>query len=328
MINKNVFRKLLPDNPKKWSIFSVCTLIASVFWVFLTFSKSDEHSLDFSLEYAGQPSNQVLVNNPASQVKVKVRGRGFDLFYNSSWLKEKIISVDVSQFSKVQKGSMTSYTLNLAKGGNELLKDELRQLKAVGFSVDNLTLIFDEVISKKLFVDADVDIKVDSSLYVVDRFQLIPDSVFVTGSKYLLSEMNSISTVSMSVEASGKKSQYALAIKKPKGVLELGHDSVKYNLSLLSYETYTLSVPVKCATCPDSLTVKIFPSYAEVSFTATAADFKNIKPGDFSILVDYHEIEKSSEKLFIKLAEFPEGLNQSKLKLSPAKAEYLVRENR
>jgi len=326
MINKNIFRKLLPDNPKKWSIFSVCMLTASVFWVFLTFSKSFEYSLDFNLEYTGKPGNQVLVNKPVSEVRVRVKGQGFDLFNYTLMDKKKVISVDISQFYKVQSGSMTTYALDLAKEGNDLFGDENSELKAVAYSVDNLQLIFDEVVSKKLFVDADVNINIDSSLYVVDQFLVVPDSVLVKGSKYLLSNVDSIKTILVSVEASGKQSQYTLAIKKPEGVVEFSIDSVKYNLSLLSYETHILSVPVKCENCPDSVTVKIFPSYAKVSFTATADNFKNIKPEDFSILVDYQEIEKSSEKLFIKLAKFPDGLQQ--LKLSPAKAEYLVRENK
>jgi hypothetical protein len=325
MITKNIFRKLLPDNTKKWTIFSVCILTATVFWVFLTFSKNFEYSLNFNLEYTDQPTDKILVNKPVSEVKVRVKGQGFDLFNYTLLDKKKVIKVDVSRFSKVEKGSMTTYAINLGKEGNDLFGDKNAELKAVAYSVDTLKLIFDEIISKKLLVEAVVDIIVDSLLYAVDGFEVIPDSVTVRGSKFLLSSMDIIKTKAVQIEAQKELNNFTLAIDKANGIVESEVDSVVYKVSLLNYETRTLSVPIHCDLCPDSLHLKLFPSYAEVSFVATVKDFQKIRAEDFSLLVEYEEIEKSAEKVLIKLAKYPENLRH--LKLSPAKAEYLIRED-
>jgi len=325
MINKRIFRKLLPDNTKKWTIFSVCVLTATVFWVFLTFSKNFEYSLDFSLEYAGKPTDKILVNQPVSEVKVRVKGQGFDLFNYTLMDKKKMITVDVSQFTKVQKGSMTVYALNLSKEGNDLFGDKNSELKAVAYSVDTLKLIFDEVVNKKLLIHPEVNVLLDSSLHVVDGFRVTPDSVEVKGSRFMLSTMDSIHTKSVQVEGLVNKSKFTLALQKPTGIVELAFDSVQYQLNLLAYEIKSLSVPVYCGNCPDSINIKLFPSFAEVSFVTTVNNFEKMKAGDFSLLVDYEEIVGGSEKLFIKLADYPDGLRQ--LKLSPAKAEYLLRKN-
>jgi hypothetical protein len=325
MINKKIFRKLLPDNTKKWSIFSVCLLTATVFWVFLTFSKSFEYSLNFKVEYTGKPTNKILVNDPVSEVKVRVKGQGFDLFDYTLRDKKKVISVDVSSFTKAKKGSMMIYSLNLANNGNDLFGEKNADLKAVAYSVDSLKLIFDEVIHKKLLVDPQVAIIVDSSLHFINGFQLTPDSISVKGSKFLLSSLDTIKTMATKIEVSANQSTFTLAIQKLTGVLQLEVDSVSYKLDLLAYESHNLSVPVHCTNCPDSVNIKLFPSFADVSFTATAIDFKNMKTDNFSVEVDYKEIQNGSEKLFLKLIKYPDNLHQ--LKLSPAKAEYLLRDN-
>jgi hypothetical protein len=325
MINKRVFKKLLPDNTKKWTIFSVCILTATVFWVFLTFSKSFEYSLDFNLEYSGKPTDKILVNDPITQVKVRVKGQGFDLFNYTLMDKKKVITVDVSRFSKTQNSSMTIYTLNLSKEGNDLFGDKNSELKAVAYSVDTLKLVFDEVVSKKLLIDPVVKVEVDSLRYAIDGFQVVPDSILVTGSKFLLKSMDVIKTELTQIRSSATKTKFTLAVQKPSGVLKLAFDSVQYNLNLLNYESRTVSVPVLCKNCPDSVNVKLFPSYADVSFVATTKSFEKMTAASFLLLVDYQEIENGSEKIFIKLAKYPDGLRQ--LKLSPAKAEYLLRAN-
>lgn len=324
MINKSFFKKLLPDNTKKWTIFSVCILTATVFWVFLTFSRSFEYSLDFKLDYTGKPVGKVQVNEPLSDVRVRVKGQGFELFNYTLLDKKKVIAVDISQFSKKQRGSMTVYSLNLEKEGNDLFGDKNSELKAVAYSVDTLKLVFDEVVTKKLKVEAAVKLTVDSSLYLVQDVLVIPDSVQVRGSKFLLQNLDTITTYPSSLIATKDTSKFVLGLEKPSGVLKLAVDSIKFDINLISYESHSLSVPVKCQNCPDSVSVKLFPSFAEVSFTATKSLFNELKVEDFSVIVDYDEIEKSSDKVFIKLLNYPSGVQQ--LRLSPAKAEFLLRQ--
>ena len=322
MINKRVFIKLLPDNPKKWSIFSVCVLTATVFWLFLTFSQTFEYTLNFNLAYQGKPSNKVLMNSPVSQVKVRVKGQGFELFNYTLLDKKKVINIDVSQFSVQQKGSMSVYSMNLEKEGNDLFGDKNTALKAVAYSVDTLKLIFDELVTKKLRVETKLNSSLDLSSYVLENERIIPDSVEVKGSKFVLGTTSRIFTQVTQISPSISKNSFKLPLEEMEGVWSLEFDSVVYELDISAYEKRKFSVPVKCLNCPDSLRIKLFPSYADVAFMATPKQFAKITPDDFSLLVDFHDILPTTEKLLIKLAEFPQGIKE--LALSPAKAEFLV----
>ena len=322
MLKGNLFfKKLIPSNKKSWSVFFGCLVTASVFWLFLTFSRNFESELIFNLEYENFPKDKILISNPIDELNLKVKAKGFDLFSYTLFDKKQKVVLDLKDFKMVKRSKTSKYSFVLSDNQKEWFKEHNSNFKVLDYSNDTINLIFDDVASKKVSVKARYNLLVDTFLYQINDVSVVPDSITIQGSASFLSKINVVETQKINVVPENKK--LIVPINRAKGVIKMEPNEVTILFNFNQLVQNKIVVPIGCIDCPKDIALKLFPSAAEILFTCTEEEFKSIKKADFKVFVNYNEIEKGQEKVFIQLQSFPKIV--SNIKVSPAKAEYLIR---
>lgn len=316
-----IFKKLFPDNQKKWKVFTVCLLTSSVFWLFLTFSRTDETTINFKLKYLNLPEDQVRINQPPEEIDIRIQGKVFDLFEYSS-NRKSTVEINVKDLEKVKRGSLTKYYISLKNNPEALLKESKSSFKVLSYSADSIHLLFDDVIEKRLPVISKVKMEYDSTAYVLYGQSVSKDSITVRGSKYLLAKMKEMPSVERTFKPTLVEPSVRIPFQSRAGVLEIIPDTVEISAKMEAIKKHQFKSDVLCQNCPDSVNLKLFPSQASLSFKSTQSSLEEARSGELKIYVDYEDLLLNPTKLQLKLADIPSGL--SELKLEPAKVDYLI----
>ena len=320
---KKILKELFPYTRKNWSIFILCILISCFFWLFLTYSGTFESELKFKILYKDFPKNKILINEPVSEITLKVKGRGFDLLKQSVFGLKNEIELSSDNFVLVQKNTLFCYTLN-SKEKSRLIKNKISlNFSIVNFPSEKIDLFYDDVVRKKVAVVPSVKILNDTNLYQISEKKFSLYSIEIKGSKTLISLIKQIETEQIIVQQPRENTSVFLPIRRAKGVLEMFPDSIKMDIKVEPIQQFSLEIQLICSDCPSNIQLKLFPIHAKVNFNCSQKEFAKIKKGDFKLIVDYDEINNDSEKLFIQLQKFPKFV--SNIKITPAKADYLIR---
>lgn len=319
---KLFFKRLIPSNKKGWSVFAGCLLTASIFWLVLTFSRNFETVLNFKVNYTSKLADKTIVNQPIEALKVKVKGRGFDLFRYTIFDKQEEISFDLSDFKAYKKGSLYHYYLPLNEKTPVGIAEKKWDFKILSYSNDTLFLSFDELISKKVKVVPVYHLNIDTTSIMVRGVEVQPDSIEIIGGKSELNTIHFVKTKPFVLE--NVNHPISIKLESQEKNVKSNCDSVKVRVEFEKISQHKISVPVVCASCPEELNIKLFPSSADLLFSCTNAQFSNLSSQQFKVEVQYGDIQKGMEKISINLVSFPSEVKN--LKVSPAKAEYLIRQ--
>ena len=323
--NWQFFHKLFPQNRRSWIIYLVCISTAALFWLFLTFNRSFESVLSFKVTYTNFPDQKMLVNQPEEEITVRVKARGFDLLSYTLLEKRKHITLDVQEFSQFRRGSKVNYFLELTGNPYQLLQNR-NPMSVISYSIDTLILTFDELEIKRLPVSAEVSLNCDSNAYKLSIRSVDPDTVMVQGSRASLKTAEYVQIESDTGLRILRSGAYRVAIQKEEGVMNVRPDSVTLNLELEPIKPFEIVVPITCVGKPDEVEVKFFPASAFVKFSSTASVYEQLDPRQFKLIVDYGTLKGENQRVLIRLVKYPALLKN--VKVSPGKAEYLIREKK
>ena len=105
-------------------------------------------------------------------------------------------------------------------------------------------------------------------------------------------------------------------------VLETNQVGMEVSVDRFSEESFRLPVALKNA--PFNQVFKFFPAQLLITFSAPLQDLKNITPEDFSIGVDYTNLNAQENRATLKVFQAPEGVQN--LRWEPKTVEYLIRQ--
>ena len=85
----------------------------------------------------------------------------------------------------------------------------------------------------------------------------------------------------------------------------------------------TVDVPITAINMPPDKVLRTFPSKVSVKFTIGASRFRTIKPGQFTVVVDYNEIAANpSDKCTLQLRSVPRSVSKASLEMETV--DYLL----
>ena len=83
------------------------------------------------------------------------------------------------------------------------------------------------------------------------------------------------------------------------------------------------NIPIVGNNMPEGKVLRTFPAKTSVSFVTGVSVYRNLKPEDFTVIVDYDEIRQNpSEKCRIYLKKVPPGISRTKLETTMV--DYLI----
>ncbi len=298
-------------------------LFLSIFlWCLIKLSQEGyEAVVRFPVEYVSIPEDKRLLNKPLSEVKVKLRGKGFEI------LKHKLrsfqtIAIDVSGLEELDSNRFVWNTeLHLEQVSNQFAAD----VEVLDIEPEEVVFNFSPIKSKrfKVYLKGNKEYSSFKTLYRDPK--LNPDSVTVWGTAKEMQDVDSIFTFPVALTAESDSVQLQVPLQLPKNTnLQFSARQVEVNLRFTSLTERTVEIPIDVVRLPPGYAITLVPDKVAVTYRIAVEDFSKVSEEDFSAFVDLKKIEEGNRFIEVQLESVPALVRQTQL--NPRKVEYILTE--
>lgn len=289
--------------------------ISFVIWFFKKFSKEYQEEIQMKIEIIDVPNSYIISSVSESSLNLNIKATGFQLLYYY-FLQDRIeISFQTAEYRN-NKGY-----LEVASQFNNLQEQLLSDTEILTFFPSEIEITYQPEFSKKVPV-ARPKINLDIG-YSITKFNIIPDSILVTGPQNLLDEINDVN-LNFKNEFPIKSNifkKFSLVEKDKKLNYNFSEVNLELNVELFSEKKIT--IPISVSNFPKDRVLKLFPSEAEIIFSSTISNLKMTKVSDFKVGFDYNSIDKEKKTAEVKLLNAPTTANN--VRIIPKNVFFLIR---
>ncbi len=297
-------------NKKKVKVFSLFLFCSFLAWFISNLSETYESRAYFVLNYRNLPDSLLLGKNSNDQIEAKLRTSGFQFLYYKIFKRR--INIDVSEV-EFQNGDFV-----LSK---EVLKRQMDQQLSQNISLldldrNQLEVDLYQVDSKKIPIQARVDLQLQQNYILDGKIKVSPDSVEVKGPKNEIDTIKSIKTSSIQLTNVNTDFSNEVTLIFPKGldnsIFSVGRAKVFGKVSKFSEKVF--NVPVQVLNIPEGYQVRTFPNAVTVLCKATIERLKEISASDFEIVADYGQLNGAeSSTLLLEITQSPQKVYDIRL---------------
>lgn len=300
---------------KKFKIFLFSFVFASALWLYINLNLS--YSLDISIPVEIQTTkSQALTEEIPNKIDVKVKGKGWDLL-SIIISKDLKYNLDISKLkkdSKIITGQFVNERLNLQQN-----------VSILEINPDTININFDKVFEKLVPVKNNISLNLKEGYSIVGNSVLIPDSVKIQGTSYLLNRIKYIPTEykvisNVNSDVSGVvnlKDTLSNAIK-----VELKQVNFRFKIQL-SAEKNLDDVLINVLNVPQDKEVLLIPPKLNVSLRGGVEQLTQISSTDIIVNIEFGKIENDTLGFVIPEIIIPD--ETSLLKTEPQKLQYIIK---
>ena len=301
---------------REFMVFIVFLLVSIVFWFVQTFKESTTAKINYKLEITDIPSNIILTSDVPKRVEVTVSGRGFSIIDYLTKSDSRVVEVDYSQFEK----SDGMLVLNNNSWKKIVTSTLGNSLTCTSISPSMLEIYYSTGEHKYVPVVFGGKAKVDGQ-HVLCGIELEPQHVDIYAPDNQFDTISAIYTEDVRYTGLKDTTVVRLALVPPKGV-KCRPDSITAKLCVDLYTTKTIKVPIFCENIPENKVIRTFPLTTNVTFRVSSSLYNHITASDFSIVVDYNNIQPNDKKCDLIVRTVPMGI--SDVILSPQQVDYII----
>ena len=303
---------------KEFLIFLFFLALSGAFWLSLTLNDTYEQEFAVPVAVVDVPKNAVLTSDEVDTVKMTIRDKGIFLisYYYGDYLKN--IRIHFRSHSH-NNGTGTIAAQELQKIVYSRL---FSSSKILSTKPDKLEFYYSYGTKKKVPVRWSGRV-IPEELYFISRVEYSPDSVTIYASEEKLDSINMVYTEQLNYANFRDTLSVNCRLSKIKSVKMVpDHVQVNFFTDVLTEERIE-GIPVQGINMPEGKTLRTFPAKVAVNFVTGVNVYRNLRPQDFTVVVDYNDIKKNlSEKCDIHLKDVPSGISRARLETT--KVDYLI----
>lgn len=327
------YKKTFKSVPKKikdtlrrqrWNealIFFFFILLSLGFWLLQSLQQDYEIELSIPVRYKNVPPNIAFTTTPPESILIKVKDKGSVLLNYTLGRTFMPIVADLKQLSATNG----EYNMPRKEIESDIMKQLLATTTMQGFEPQSISLKYNLRKKKLVPVVFNGKIQTEAGFFVSDSVKIKPAQVEVYGSEALLDSIQFVRTVFLETKNINKTYFQQLAIDKIEGVV-IVPEIVTVTAKVEEYTEKILNIPIICTNLPENLTLRTFPSVAQISCNIPLSQFKDLKETDFSITIDYSELEQNlNGSISIHVTRKPDWVRN--VTVSPSKIEFVLEQN-
>lgn len=296
-------------------------LIASIFiWLLITLSKEYVITINFPIKYEGVSQNKILQSTPKQNLEIIVKASGFKILKTRLSSKKIVINAGIA----TRKKESTYYLLTKNQQGS-IQKQIPKGINLQEIIRDTLFLDLGSLVTKKVPVKPNLNVKFYVGYDFSEPVQLVPDSILVFGPENYISTLNSIEMMPLNLENVKNNFTKEVGIKKPKDVKNLKFSDSKITIQgkVENFTEGTLEIPYTVINVPEGLTINTLSKKVSVSFIVGLNNFNAINKNSFQVVCDYAHATKNNRSYFVpKLIKKPNLIKS--YKIVPNKIDFLI----
>ena len=303
---------------KEFLIFLFFLALSGAFWLSLTLNDTYEQEFAVPVAVVDVPKNAVLTSDEVDTVKMTIRDKGIFLisYYYGDYLKN--IRIHFRSHSH-NNGTGTIAAQELQKIVYSRL---FSSSKILSTKPDKLEFYYSYGTKKKVPVRWSGRV-IPEELYFISRVEYSPDSVTIYASEEKLDSINMVYTEQLNYANFRDTLSVNCRLSKIKSVKMVpDHVQVNFFTDVLTEERIE-GIPVQGINMPEGKTLRTFPAKVAVNFVTGVNVYRNLRPQDFTVVVDYNDIKNNpAEKCDIHLKDVPSGISRARLETT--QVDYLI----
>lgn len=309
---------LFTKTSKEFLIFLFFLALSGIFWLSLTLNETYEREFSVPVSVVGVPKNAVLTSDEVDTVRVTIRDKGIMLVFYKYGDALKHIELPFHNYTHNNgTGQIPASEIQ-----NRIYQNLVSSSKITAIKPEKMEFFYNYGTKKQVPVRWSGRV-IPEELYFISKVSYEPDSVTIYASQEKLDSINMVYTEQLNYANFRDTLIVDCNLAKLKGVKTVpDHIRIKFFTDVLTEERIS-NIPIVGINMPEGKVLRTFPAKTSVSFVAGVSVYRNLKPEDFTVIVDYDEIRRNpSEKCHVYLKNVPSGI--SRAKLETIMVDYLI----
>lgn len=315
------FKAFFLENRRNALAFLLCLFLSFLAWMSIMQNKTYELWITYPLQYKNAPPDLDLYADLPKGLNIRVKDKGKTVFqYQRRNFKPAI--VDFKNKDAVTLNG-NSYTLSFSNVFETYIKGTFAQSTAVmDYFPKDMDFDVVQISSKRLPVTLLSDISCKKQFHLSDSATITPDSITLYGRSNILDTISSIKTHLLRAYNINDTLDTDLGLHLPASTKAVP-ERVSVNIPVEAYTEGSQIVPVTIKNVPKKLRVRTFPDDVRIKYLVGISKYKEVRPEDFKVFIDYNDIiQSSSNEEFLNLETRPSFVNNCKI--DPQSVEWMI----
>jgi len=323
---QKIFNKA--SSSRKLYVFLFCLVLSILFWLLNALSKDFTTEVEFNVSYINQPIDKIVLNELPSQLKIKIRGLGFDLMAYKLRLKKSTVDVDLAQLRGF-KNKLRSHILPSNSFLSYISNQLGEQIMIKEVYPDSIHFLFDERKQKKVKIIPQTQLNFKKQYQLYGRILVKPAITIVSGPGSIIDTLTGVYTEEVILKDLSRTVTESVSFREDywNKKLSFNPNKVILHIPIEKFTETSVLVSLKSINVPDSIEIKAIPNEIEVKFLIPLSKMASLPSANFNAAINYHQINDNfNHKLKVELTEYPEYIQS--LILNPGKVEYILKKKK
>ena len=308
---------------QKYLAFFVFLGLSAVLWFFTALNEDYVGEISYPVDYINFPKDKILVNDLPGRFRLTVEANGYTLLGYKLGPKLQSIVYDIERyaFRKIKEGSVSEFYI-LTSPATKMVEEQLgKDFRVLSMTPDTLFFQFTDMVAKRVPILPDVQVNCVKPFRIHGSIAVHPDSMLITGPGYILDTLDYVKTKHIELTEVAQSVTKNIALTHIKKVTYT-QKKVDVEIPVEEYTENSFEIPITKLNIPDSINLILFPDKVKVTYMVALSDYEKVDPSQFSVRVDYVNLNvSSSNRVRVSMIEYP-GFVQNAV-FTPTSVEYL-----
>lgn len=293
-------------------IFLFFLICSSLFWFTISLNKTYELNVNIPIEYINVPPEIEFTTELPEYLSVKLKDKGSNMITNQ-YKQYKPIAINLNDYSVYS--SNNSWTISTVTYFEKYVNSQINQSSVIlDYYPEEIVIEKKLLDSKKVKVQPLVNLNLDKQFFLCDSITSLPDSITLYGYKEILDTLKYIYTEAYTSANLKDTLNTTLSLKIPNHC-KANPNKVNIIAPIEFYTEKDIDLSIRVKNLPENIIVKTIPEKLNVTFLVGLSKYKEIRPSDFILSLDYDVLRKSnSNNETVTLDSYPSYIRQPYLK--------------
>lgn|SRR5690606_8155984 len=303
---------------RKLSIFAKCIFFSSLAWALFAVSNKYVYSVKSAIQYVNIPDNRAFHPLQSDTVQVQVEATGWQLLFSTLRSARPTVQVDLSG---LQSRSWVVLTNQLGFINRQFPENQ----RVMSVTPDTLFFDFSKQTERKVPVKAVYDLQFRKQYSVIDKLQITPEYVNITGPLEDVVQIEQWETDTIRRTDVNSDVQTQVNLKQnQRANINVYPTSVDVRIPVGEVTEKILDVPLKAENAKPFRSVKLLPGKVRLTVIVSLRDFTKVTPGAFEAVVNMDNwVEEGVTSLPVIITRMPDFCKL--VKIEPQNVNFFVR---
>lgn len=310
---------------RKTSIFLICLLLASSFWLLNALTKTYVIAVPVPVKFEKLSKDRIVVNELPKVLNFTFEGDGFSLIGLNEQEDFDTQRIDIQKGKWSVSGAKSSGYVSTHSVRDDLTRRYSGQLKVLDVAQDSILVVTDQLAGKMLEVNLSATLKrvIPEDKILVEPPEINPQKIEVYGPAELLNQLDYYTIDSLEVADKTGIQNFAVSTQFKNQLIQTPVELVELSLNLEELTEAEIEVPITVIQSIDTLEVKTFPNKIKVTCAVGLSKFEQLSRNDVKAIVKAEDILLRPARLNVYVKSLSEKVIIRSV--SPQRVEYIIR---